>query len=214
MGMIRTALLPAAAALALSIPAHAQFGVYGTVTLNDLSGIQSSPSAPSTYTANGTTFPITYVHNLDPLGGTGGVFYDFKTLGPVRLGADVRGVITDGKRGAELQAQGSGVRIASALAGVRVVFHTPLPSLKPYVEPAFGLGRSDFGLLVNSVGKPAPVNALEYHVFAGVDLRALPVLDWRVVEIGYGGLDSFGTGAHNYPLKSVSTGVVIHFPRY
>ena len=214
MGMIRTALLPAAAALALSLPAHAQFGVYGAVTLNDLSGIKSSPNAVTTFSQNGVPTSVSYLNNLDPLGGTGGVFYDFKTYGRVRLGADVRGVITDGKRGAEVQAQGSGVRIASALGGLRVVFHTRYAFLKPYVEPAFGLGRSDFGLLVNPVGKPAPVNALEYHVFAGVDLKALPVLDWRVVEIGYGGLDSFGTGAHNYPIKSVSTGIVLHFPSY
>ena len=38
------------------------------------------------------------------------------------------------------------------------------------------------------------------------------ILDWRVAEFGYGGLDPFGTYSHNYPIKQVSMGFVIHLP--
>ena len=210
--MIRKA-LPLLAALAFAASAHAQIGVYGSVTLNSLSGQSSSPAAPQSYTVNSVSFPITY-QTVDPIGGTGGIFYDFKTFGPVRLGADVRGVVTDGDRGAQTQFKASGVHIDSVLGGVRFVIHTPLTFIKPYVEPAVGLGKSDFGFLTDSAARPVRANSLEYHLFAGADLKVLPLLDWRVVELGYGGLDSFGTDAHNYPLKSVSTGIVFHFPTF
>jgi hypothetical protein len=196
------------APLAFAASARAQIAAYGTVTLNSLGGLKSSPYAESSTNPTGLTFQS----NVNPIGGTFGGYYDFKTLGPIRLGVDARGVITDGKRGAQAAAQGSGVHIGSGLAGVRLSFHTPLLGLKPYVEGAAGLGRSDFGFLINSAGKPQPVSNLEYHVFAGADLRFLPIADWRVVELGYGALDSFGTNSHTYPLRSVSTGIVLHLP--
>jgi hypothetical protein len=37
-------------------------------------------------------------------------------------------------------------------------------------------------------------------------------MDYRVAELGYGGLDPFGTYSHNYPIKSVSMGFVFHLP--
>jgi len=40
----------------------------------------------------------------------------------------------------------------------------------------------------------------------------LPIMDFRVVEFGYGGLDPFGTYSHNYPVKQVSSGFVFHLP--
>ncbi len=202
--MIRKA-LPLFAVLAFAASAHAQFGVYGAVTLNNLTGQSNSPAAPATYTSGSQAFPLTY-QGVNPIGGTGGVYYDFKTFGPVKIGADVRGVITNAKRGAEVQFQGSGVHIGSVLGGARFVFHTPFAPIKPYLEPAVGVARTDFGIQTQRV------SALEYHLFAGADLKVLPVLDWRVVELGYGGLDSFGTNSHNYPLKSISTGIVFHFP--
>ena len=210
--MIRKALLLLAASFCATF-AHSQAAVYGTVTLNSLTGMGSSPLAPRTYTVAGNTFPLTYSPSVNPIGGAFGVFYDFRTFGRFRVGADARGVITNGKRGADLQFTGSGTRIASGLAGVRVSIRVPLTYLKPYVEGAAGIGRSDYGFNRNASGQPQPVNNFEYHAFAGVDLRALPVLDWRVVELGYGGLDPFGNNAHNFPLRSISTGLVVHFPK-
>jgi hypothetical protein len=202
--MIRK-VLPLLAAIAFAASAHAQLGVYGSVTLNNLTGQSGSPAAPASYTAGSQAFPLTY-QGVNPIGGTGGIYYDFKSFGPVRIGADVRGVVTNAKRGAETQFQGTGVHIGSILGGARFVFSVPIVPLRAYLEPAVGLGRSDFGI------QSQRVNSLEYHLFAGADLKVLPVLDWRVVELGYGGLDSLGTNSHNYPLKSISTGLVLHLP--
>jgi hypothetical protein len=78
----------AAVALATtaSASAYAQAGVYGMFTVDRLSNIASSPLPAPT-----TTGPNARLNSADPLGGTGGVYYDFMKLGPVRLGADLRG---------------------------------------------------------------------------------------------------------------------------
>ena len=64
-------------------------------------------------------------------------------------------------------------------------------------------------------GEYAMIKAAEtrkYEGFAGLDIKLLPILDWRVAEFGYGGLDPFGTYSHNYPIKQVSMGFVLHLP--
>src|ERR1700716_1427685 len=168
-------LLLAAVAVATSVSAHAQVGVYGMFTVDRLSNIQSSPLLPS---------PAPRVDPVNPLGGTGGVYYDFMKLGPIRLGADLRGSILTTKRGAYVTNNGGGTRIYSALGGVRGVFHTPFAPLKPYVELSAGLGRSDYGLFTN--GAVVLHNNFQYEGLAGLDIKLLPIMDWRVAEFGYG----------------------------
>jgi hypothetical protein len=194
-------LLLAAVAVATSVSAHAQVGVYGMFTVDRLSNIQSSPLLPS---------PAPRVDPVNPLGGTGGVYYDFFKLGPVRLGADLRGSILTTKRGAYATDNGGGTRIYSTLGGIRGVFHTPIASLKPYVQLSAGLGRSDYGLFTN--GAVVLHNNFQYEGLAGLDIKLLPIMDWRVAEFGYGGLDPFGANSHNYPIKQVSMGFVFHLP--
>ena len=195
--------LLAAVPLALFAPlAQAQLGIYGTVTVQRMSGISGSPV---------TTAGVTYVDSVDPLGGSGGIYYDFMNFGPVRLGADLRGSIVTTHRGALAASNGAGARINSGLGGVRASFRTPLPYLKPYLEGAAGVGATNYGVLTGNTGVQLR-NNFEYHVYAGLDVKVFPIMDFRVAEFGYGGLDPFGTGSHNYPLKSVSTGVVFHLP--
>jgi hypothetical protein len=194
-------LLLASVAVATSVSAHAQVGVYGMFTVDRLSNIQSSPLLPS---------PAPRVDPVNPLGGTGGVYYDFLKLGPIKLGADLRGSILTTKRGAYVTNNGGGTRIYSALGGLRGVFHTPFAPLKPYVELSAGLGRSDYGLFTN--GAVVLHNNFQYEGLAGLDIKLLPIMDWRVAEFGYGGLDPFGANSHNYPIKQVSMGFVFHLP--
>jgi hypothetical protein len=215
--IFRKAVLFLAAAIAITATAHAQLGAYGTITVNRLSGQQSSPLAPlnaNPASCLGVAASSCKVNDsVDPIGGTGGVYYDFKTLGPVRLGVDVRGTVTDSKQGVYTVSRGSGTRIYSMLGGVRASFHTPIKVIKPYIQASAGLGRSDYGLsLTTTPGKIATVNNLQYEGFAGVDVKLLPYMDFRVVELGYGGLTSFGTYAHTYPIGTISTGVVFHLP--
>jgi hypothetical protein len=223
--MIRKALL-LLAAFALVVSAHAQYSVYGTVTLDHLTGISSSPvlnsltPAPCTQANSGTpsTSCTAYRDTVDPIGFTGGAGYDFKNFGPITLGADLRGVIASGKQGAQTYSRGAGTRIYSGLGGVRATFHTPYRFLQPYVEGAAGYGRSNYGVLTNAQVSSSTTypgistqNNIEYHVYAGLDLRVLPVLDYRV-EVGYGALQELGNYSHSYPLYNISTGLVLHFP--
>ena len=204
----KAVLLVAAFAVATTASAHAQFGVYGEFTVDRLSNIASSPlPAPP------TTGPNARANTADPIGGTAGIYYDFLKLGPVKLGADLRGTILTTKRGANISFNGSGTRIYSGLGGVRAVFHTPLAPLKPYIQGSVGLGRSDYGLSnTTSTGQVVLYNNFEYIGLAGLDVKLLPIVDWRVAELGYGGLNPFGTYSHNYPIKQVSMGFVFHLP--
>ena len=209
-----TPFLPVAAALVLAAPvaAYGQFGAYATLTLDQIGNTASSPVRNPAFSYN---------NSVNPLGGTFGAYYDFRNLGPVRLGVDARGVVAHDSRGAQATSIGPGTRIDSGLLGARASFHSPIALLKPYAQLSAGIGRSNYGILSNSalvttsnLSQSGVVlrSNFEYHVYAGVDLKVLPFFDFRVVELGYGGLDPFGTYSHNYPLRSVTTGAVFHFP--
>ena len=208
MSFRKAVLLLASVALVSTASAHAQFGVYGMFTVDRLSNIASSPlPAPTTDDANAR------LNTADPLGGTGGVYYDFKKVGPFTLGADLRGTILTTKRGANNSFNDTGTRIYSVLGGVRGVIHTPKDWLKPYIQGSVGLGRSDYGLSnTTSTGQVILYDNFEYQGLAGLDIKLLPVLDYRVAEFGYGGLNPFGDNSHNYPIKQVSMGFVFHLP--
>jgi hypothetical protein len=210
----KAVLLLAAVAVITTTSSHAQVGVYGMFTVDRLSNIASSPVP---LPPNSTAAAFARANTVDPLGGTGGVYYDFLKLGPMKLGADLRGSILTTKRGAYINFNGPGARIYSLLGGVRGSFQTPVKSLKPYLQISAGLGRSDYGLYSGRPASTQPVpnviyNNFQYEGFAGLDIKLLPILDWRVAEFGYGGLDPFGTNSHNYPIKQVSMGFVIHLP--
>jgi hypothetical protein len=203
--MIRRSLVLLALVAGFDLSAHAQVGVYGTFTLQRMGGLSSSPLAAG----------VAKSSTIDPIGGTFGVYYDWRDVGPVRLGFDGRGSEVTTKRGAQLNSVGSGARIYSALGGVRGVFHTPIRAVRPYLQASAGLGRTDYGLgNQNGAGGVVQLtNNFEYHVYGGVDLKLTNYLDFRAVEAGYGGLNPFGTNGHNYPLESLSSGIVIHFSK-
>ncbi|GGA71945.1 hypothetical protein GCM10011507_24430 [Edaphobacter acidisoli] len=204
--------LAAAAIATLAAPAaHAQAAVYGTFTVNQLSNIVGSPVLPSGSCS--TTQPIfnpsciSYNNSVVTLGGTLGAYYDFKSFGPVRLGADVRGTLSSAKRGAETFSNGSGSRLYDGLGGVRASFKTRWAPIRPYIQGSAGFAKSDYG-----VTDPIIHNNFQYMGYAGVDIKVLPVMDFRLVEFGYGGLNPLGTNGHNYPVKTVSSGIVFHLP--
>lgn len=192
---MRVQFAAASSLLLLAAPAVAQLGIYGTFNAERLS--QPNSTSP-------TYGPLV---STNPIGGTGGIYYDFRRVGPVVLGADLRGTILTSRRGAQANADGSGVRIDSVLGGVRGVFHTPFDQLKPYAQLSAGLGRSNYGLY-----GPALYNGFEYHAYAGLDVRLAPLLDLRAVEVGYGGLTGSGQASGTYQLKSIGIGLVIHLP--
>ena len=200
--LLLAALLPILLLLAPSA-AQAQFGVYPLFTANRLSGTDTSPLA--------LPLPVTppyltaYRSSVNPSGFTGGLYYDFKPVGPVLLGVDVRGTLTHNNRGAQSASIGSGVRADSILGGVRATFHPRITALAPYVQGSAGLGRSNFGL-----GTTRLNNGFEYHAYAGLDIHVVSFFDFRAAELGYGAISS---GGHTYPIASISTGVVFHLPK-
>lgn len=198
---LRKALLLLAVATFVTASANAQFGVYGTFTANHLSGLKSSPEA---------TAPGAINNDVSPLGGTGGIYYDFFKLGHVaKLGVDARGVITTTKRGAYINANGGGARVDSGLFGVRAVFNAPVlrTVLRPYLQGSVGVGRSNYGILYGNNGVVIK-SSFEYMGFAGVDIPLTSFMDFRLVEVGLGALNN----NHTYPLQSVSSGIVFHLP--
>jgi hypothetical protein len=229
--MIRKALLllPALALAATTYAptAQGQFSVYGEATLNRLSGISSSPIlqtlSPLPCTSATAVNCTSYKSAVDPIGFTGGVSYDLKTVGPAVLSADVRGMFANLHQGAQVGAEGAGTHIYSVLGGVKATFHTPIHLFAPYVQGSVGYARSNYGVLNNAVsngGVPASATYpgvslqgnVEYHVYAGLDIHILPAFDYRIAELGYGALDATGNFGHTYPLLSVSTGIVFHIP--
>ena len=207
--LLRTALftgISLASLAALAPTAQAQAGIYGVFTATRMGNLPSSPAATFTNANGGTKATI------DVSGGTFGAYYDFKTLGPVRLGADLRGNFESSTRGAGITSVGAGSHLYSVLGGVRGAFHTRYSFLEPYAQLSGGLGRSDYGLLRQNTaannGTYQLQNSIEYHVFAGADIHLASFLDFRVIELGYGGLAASGNNSHNYPLRSVGTGIV------
>ena len=201
--------LAAAAFVTLAAPSvHAQAAVYGTFTVNQLSGIKNSPAATATCPGFSALVCPPYNDSVNLLGGTFGGYYDFFKLGPVKLGVDARGTLSSATRGAQKQANGPGARLYSGLGGVRAVFHTRWVPIRPYVQGSAGFARTDYGLPNTVNGQIKLTNNFQYMGYAGVDITLLPVMDFRLVEFGYGGLSN----NHNYPVKTVSSGIVFHLP--
>jgi len=194
-------------ALSAASTAFAQASVYGTVSVRRMTDI---PYTQGTTSATNGSF--------DAVGGTGGIFYDFRNVGPVRLGIDARGTIASTTQSAYTSYNGGGSHLGSGLFGVRAAFHTPFIAVKPYVQGSVGIARTNFGtdynntLVTTTLTKTTGIQIsshLEYDAFAGVDIAILPFVDFRMVELGYGAVQG---NSHTYPVKSLSSGIVFHLP--
>lgn len=166
--------------------AHAQIGVYGTFNSVDLTATSVGISTQTTnwYTGVGA-----------------GVYYNFLPMGPIALGADLRGNLLTGNP----------QKYRSALFGLRLAVNPPLLPVRPYVQASIGAGGASHSGL-NGVGTIYS-NKFQYLVAGGLDYTLVPHLDFRVVEVGYGrmtGISSAGTAPAS-TFFSVSTGLVVRF---
>ena len=205
-----------AASFVLVPLAHAQ-AVYGMVTAHNLGSL--------TYNTVGNGTSPTVVTRTDgsfsPIGGTFGAYYDFKSFGRIRLGADVRGSITSSTHGADPTSTGSGGRVDTAMGGLRASFPAHYKILAPYAQASFGLARVDSGVT------PAPnlsstnpfqqariglQNGFAYQGLVGLDIHTLPYLDLRLFEFGLGGVSGVQGQPGSHLLQSVSVGLVLHLP--
>ena len=212
--------------------AHAQAGVYVGYSATRMSGItcfdpQSSNSQGLCYNSNtsATTSPNNHV---DPSGILLGGYYDFRNVGPVRLGVDLR---YGHDRANKSAADGSGGKDSTGanttLVGLRGVVHTPFRWLKPYGQMSFGWTSTNAAepfcaSTVGPVGTPqsncstqTPLNAprrydnfFRYEGFVGADVRIASILDWRVIELGLGNMTRIGDGTV-VTTSATSTGVPV-----
>jgi hypothetical protein len=141
-----------------------------------------------------------------PYGGSFGGYYDFRSMGPFRLGVDLRGsVLNSNKSATTYSSNVDGVRHYAALGGVRAEVRTPLSWLHPYGQISAGLGRSNAA----SLNPTEYQNYTQVQGFVGADIKLLPILDLRAIELGAG--EIFGSSSHS--IQSIGIGVVFHTAR-
>jgi hypothetical protein len=165
--------------------AHAQVGIYGKFDATRLSSSASTTSASTWFYGPGV-----------------GIYYDALHLGPISLGADLRGDILSG----------SSEDYRSGLFGLRLAIKAPVLPIKPYIQGSVGVGAT----------KPTALSSLplhyttkfEYQIASGVDFTIFPHIDWRIVELGYGRITGISSGgeAPAANLFNASTGLVVRFP--
>jgi hypothetical protein len=211
--------------------AHAQAGVYIGYTGARLSGIPCDEVAPAECAngaMGGTLQPSGAVTGgqqgvVNPSGTQGGVFFDFKNVGPIRLGLDLRGGDFHSNKSATSSAGGKNATgLDDILLGVRGSFHTKYSWLSPYVQVSAGYARSNatepFGTIDYQFTRYED-SFVMYEGFAGVDIHVFPVIDLRPVELGIGNMNRFGSGsAYDGPssvgVKSIGAALIFHLPSH
>jgi hypothetical protein len=167
--------------------AHGQVGIYGNFA--------------TTHLTNNSNSTNTWLY------GPGfGVYYDFVHLGPIGIGADLRGS----------QMWGGGLDYRTGLGGLRLVVKPPVLPVRVYVQGSAGTGATKASGNTGSL----PDNysyKFQYDVFGGTDVTLLPRVDWRVVEIGYGRTSGIGNGnsgitAPSTGVFTLSSGIVLRLP--
>jgi hypothetical protein len=169
-------------ALALTtVAAHAQVGIYGKF---DATRLTASPTVSSSNWFYGPG---------------AGLYYDALHLGPISLGADLRGDILSG----------SNQDYRSGLFGLRLAVKPPVLPIKPYIQASVGVGAT----------KPTGASSIplhyttkfQYQIAGGLDFTIFPHVDFRAVELGYARMTGISTGTPA-SLFTVSTGLVLRLP--
>jgi hypothetical protein len=175
--------------------AQAQIGIYATPIFSNISNSTPDTGVFAFLGAN-TTSRFFAGFGL-------GAYDDFFHSGHVEAGLDLRGNIL----------RGNGAQLNSLLFGGRVAYKLPQrPSIKPYFQVGIGVGSS------KAATNPVHISKLEYNVAGGVDYSFASHVDFRVIEIGYGSVQTVSTAAidqvgpvSNSQLVTFSTGLVFRF---
>ena len=137
-----------------------------------------------------------------PYGGNFGLFYDFRSFGPLRVGVELRGGLlsTNKDPGANIASPGL-IREYTALGGVRASTGTPIKWIRPFASIHAGYDKFGPVYAYNTYTK------VEGHL--GVDIPIASFIDIRAIELGAGAL--FGPSSHG--TESIGVGRVFHTPR-
>jgi hypothetical protein len=173
-----------------------QIGIYATPVFSRISNSTPDPGIFAFLGPN-TTSRVFAGFGL-------GAYDDLYHSGNLEAGLDLRWNIL----------RGNGAVLNSLLFGGRVAYKSPeRPNIKPYFQVGIGVGSS------KAATNPVHVSKLEYNVAAGVDYRFATHVDFRVIEIGYGSVQTVSTNAidqvgpvSNSQLINFSTGLVFRFP--
>ena len=184
-------LVPALAVVLTTAAAHAQIGLYLNPVVSRI-GISTPDTGPFAFLGQNTTSRI--------FGGVDfGGYYTFAHYPKSNISVDLRDTIQ----------HGNSASLNSFLFGIRASANPMVYSFQPYVQLSIGEGRSKSPL------SPIHVSKLEYDIFGGIDKSISKHVDWRVVEIGYGSVQTISSQIYSGPtiipsasLLNFSTGLV------
>jgi len=123
-------------------------------------------------------------------GGGFGLYSDFVKVPFGKVGGDIRFQYTR---------PASDTNLFSTLLGPRVAVHTH-GDLTPYAEFLFGAGHFTYG------NNSPSTTQFDWRALGGVDKKLLPRLDWRIIEVSYGQLNTYSGKLHPVTL---STAIVL-----
>jgi hypothetical protein len=170
-------------------------------------GLYVNPIAEPIHNSQADTGPFAFLGD----GATSRTFWGASIGGYVNFfhapkfdaGIDVRDMIVTGNN----------AHLNSFMVGGRLVAKPIAESFKPYVQVSIGAGSS------KPPHSSVHLTRLQYQIFGGVDYTLAKHVDFRIVEVGYGGVSTINSGDFNgsvtFPassLFSVSTGLVFRFP--
>jgi hypothetical protein len=124
-------------------------------------------------------------------GGGFGLYSDFYKVPFGKVGGDIRFQFTR---------PASNTTLFSTLLGPRIAVHPHVVNLTPYAEFLFGAGHFSYG------NNSPSTTQFDWRALGGVDKTLLPHLDWRVIEVSYGRLNTYS--GHLEPV-TLSTGIVL-----
>jgi hypothetical protein len=124
-------------------------------------------------------------------GGGFGLYSDFVKIPYGKIGGDIRFQYTR---------PASETNLYSILLGPRIAVHPHGVDLTPYAEFLFGPGHFSYG------NNSPSTTQFDWRALGGVDKKLLPRLDWRVIEVSYGQLNTYSGKLHPVTL---STAIVL-----
>jgi Outer membrane protein beta-barrel domain len=124
-------------------------------------------------------------------GGGFGLYSDFYKLPFAKLGGDIR---------FQFVRPADNTTLFSTLLGPRLALHPKVVPLNPYAEFLFGAGRFTYG------NNSPSTTQFDWRALGGVDKTLLPHLDWRIIEVSYGQLNTYSGRLR--PV-TFSTGIVL-----
>lgn len=179
--------VPALALACMTMAAQAQIGLYLNPVVSHVS-ISAPDTGPFAFLGDGVKSRI--------FGGVDfGGYYEFAHLPKSDVSLDVRETIQ----------HGNSASLDSFMVGPRLAAKPLAYGLKPYVQVSIGAGRTESKL------SPAHVTKLQYGIFGGIDKSLNKHVDWRIVEVSYGSVQTISSAIYNSGATAIPSAGVLGF---